>query len=728
MKVIYQNKLLFFGISFALGTFLLYHPAYAPALDFSNTLDDLLRFCITTSLFAFLIKKIQNKFTWSNQRCIWIGLLLLLVIIISFRPQWNYWKHFFEIFSILGLTALAMWSLGSALLRRLKIPPSYIVGSDWLAITLGGACISTIIMWTGWLIGVWNWLNIGLILGCIFLSSNRSTLSSLKQRFLATQQAPWGWVEWFAILCLFRIALTLLIIRGGSGALTPITGFDALWYRMSTPKMWLYYHSIDFFNPNGRDFAPGLMESFFLIGLSFHNEIAAKAMHALFGIMGAGACWVLGHELGGRKIALLSTLLYFLIPAFLSVARSAYVDAAGTCFLILAVWAALRFFKDQNATWILIIGILSGGLAGFRYQGLLYACIINCVFALWLFKQGISFYRWGKYAFTIFGIATIVGGGWYIRNWVELGNPVYPFAHSLFGGQYFAWDEADIQEMIESVRVFGYPKDLWNFILSPFRFYMDVKKLDLTPQNSFGIVPILGWIAMLFGFFWKRIRFAAIIFLLCWAAWFFGAQIGRYSLPFMGLASVLGAIMVGKLGYTRIRYGMAALLLLVMLSIQKRTLHPQPYPPLLPEEKQEHLHKHIRYFPLVEYLQQHASETSCLYTIAAPAWFYYPNQCLYQSGMGNPYRIFQQSQTGYSFLPPQKLIPILCELKIEYLAINAIPFGGRMPPPLLPEKITNLHDPVYDGLFELLIQHNRAVLYRFQPDQHCSSVIKKITI
>ncbi len=563
-----------------------------------------------------------------------------------------------------------------------------------------------------------------IVLGSLVFSLNRSTRRSLWSRFQKKHQSSWSGWEWIGMLCLFRIGLTLLVVRGGRGALSPITGFDAVWYRMATPQMWLQHGAIDFFNPSGRDFSPGLVESFFLIGLAFENEIAAKAMHALLAILGVGACWVLGNALGGRKVALLAALLYLLVPEFLVFARFGYVDSAGAGFLVLAVFGGLNFLKTQKPGWLWVTGLLCGGLAAFRYQGLLFALSLIVLLGGWLIVQRISFKQWSKIALIIAVATSITGSGWYLRNWVDLGNPVYPFAQSIFQGQYFAWEQEDIDLMFKSVEHYGYPPSVKNFFLSPIRFYFDPEKLDGTSGRNQGIIPILGWIAMIFGFFWRKTRFIAIIFGLCWLSWFIGSQISRYSLPFMGLAAVLGAVLVGKIQQQKVRYGAAFLLVLLMLSVNKQTLKPQPYPILLPETRLEHLRKNIRFFPLVEYLQQHAAPESCLYTIDAHAWFYYPNHCLFQEQMGSQYRIFTIRPTGFRLLPPDQLSAILCELNIRYLAINAIPYGGKLPEPLPAQAITNLHDPEYEGLFELLKHHNRAVLYQFLGQADCPTLNK----
>lgn len=713
-----SDSLILLGIALAVGISLLNFSAYAPALNIYDALDDILRLLLVLGLLSFLIKKIQTRWHWSNRLCLTILGVLIFGGIVLARPDALYWFIFIKSVSILAITVCSLWSIGNAVLRWGRIAPQSITGYDWLACSIGAVLLSALLFWIGWGVGVTDWSVIGIVVLGIGLSLNKSTLSSLRERLCQKNFTPWSGWEWLGMLCFIRIGLTLVVVRGGNGAFSPVTGFDATWYRVFTPKMWLEQGAIGFFYPTGRDFSPGLVESFFLVGLAFQSEIAAKAMHALLAMLGAGACWVLGNELANRKVALLAALLYLLVPEFLHFSRFGYVDAAGAGFLVHAVLGVLVFFRTQKLAWLGIVGLLCGGLAAFRYQGLLFALIVAVVLGGCLLWQRYSFQQWAKAALLVALLTFLTGGGWYVRNWVDLGNPVYPFAHSVFQGHYFAWEEKDRDILLQSAASFGYPPNLTNFLLSPLRFYLASKKLDHNPDTTHGIIPILGWLAMCFGLFWKNTRFVAVVFGLCWIAWFTSSQISRYSLPFMALGAVLGAILVAKIQPQKWRYGVAILLVLLMLSVNKKTLKAQPYPILLPAERLEHLRKRIRYFPLIEYLQKHVDPDSCLYTITAWAWFHFPNHCLYSQDMGHRYRFF--AKYPLRLFPKNQLLPLLCELQIDYLLINDIPPGSPLPPPWPPEQNTNLYDPEYAGLFELLAQHNQAVLYHFARRQHCA--------
>ncbi len=81
-----KNKdiLILAGIALAAGISLLNVPAYAPALNIHDALDDILRLLLVLGGLAFLIKKIQNKWDWSNRQLIGLlGLILSGAVVIA---------------------------------------------------------------------------------------------------------------------------------------------------------------------------------------------------------------------------------------------------------------------------------------------------------------------------------------------------------------------------------------------------------------------------------------------------------------------------------------------------------------------------------------------------------------------------------------------------------------------------------------------------------------------
>jgi hypothetical protein len=98
----------------------------------------------------------------------------------------------------------------------------------------------------------------------------------------------------------------------------------------------------------------------------------------------------------------------------------------------LAVWwgaALLKLTKKARklGDWIWL-GIYLGMMAGTKYSGVLFAGGLLLVFRKDWWKSG-----WRKNLYWIIP-AVVIGGFWYVRNWLLVGNPVYPETTLLWQG------------------------------------------------------------------------------------------------------------------------------------------------------------------------------------------------------------------------------------------------------------------------------------------------------
>jgi hypothetical protein len=67
-------------------------------------------------------------------------------------------------------------------------------------------------------------------------------------------------------------------------------------------------------------------------------------------------------------------------------------------------------------------------------------------------------------------IALLIGGGWYLRNWMWTGNPVYPFAYGIFGGR--GWTAAMAQGYQADQMQYGFGRAPLDWLLLPWRVAM----------------------------------------------------------------------------------------------------------------------------------------------------------------------------------------------------------------------------------------------------------------
>jgi len=298
-------------------------------------------------------------------------------------------------------------------------------------------------------------LNVGIssiiIVACVSGVKGRTVLDEMRNGFVGLIRL----IRRDMILSL--ISVIFIILTGYIlfiGYLFPPYTWDALWYHLPivgriiqsgaimenpTPSM------IDQF----MNIFPKNIELFFIWQIIFlHSDIIVDLTQLLFSLVGILTIYSLAVKIGmDRRYAVYSGLLFFFTPIIILQSKTAYVDVAvGVLFLI-----AINFLVHERGTKstipsISLAGITTGILLGSKGSGPLFL-ITMCTMILLrellgylnpfkLFhnrvvdrdelKEGLR--RYGVY-FLMPSI--LIGGYWYIKNWVLYGNPVYPMEISL---------------------------------------------------------------------------------------------------------------------------------------------------------------------------------------------------------------------------------------------------------------------------------------------------------
>ncbi|MFN0059670.1 MAG: ArnT family glycosyltransferase [Planctomycetota bacterium] len=256
------------------------------------------------------------------------------------------------------------------------------------------------------------------------------------------------WRELRASARTWPVALTLGVLGVSLVmALAPEVSQDALHYHLAVPAAWL--DAGGFCEVPGNVYArfPMHLEMLFLSGLAVRGEISAKLFHWLFAV---GCCWVLRRITSrtcGSGAANWAALLFISIPTVFRVASWAYVDL-GLVFFLLLAWDALLENRQFAAHRYWLPGFLVGMACGIKYTALPIAALfaIVCVCQAPLGRRLQS-------ACEFVSIALLAGGFWYVRNLVELGNPVFPFLYDYLGGA--GWDAERAAAYATSLREWG---------------------------------------------------------------------------------------------------------------------------------------------------------------------------------------------------------------------------------------------------------------------------------
>jgi hypothetical protein len=146
-------------------------------------------------------------------------------------------------------------------------------------------------------------------------------------------------------------------------------------------------------------------------------QVATAALAAL-------AVVALARDLGAsRRSATLGALVLLLMPVTLKQATSCYTDVTLAAFYGGALWGGLRWARSGGVGPLVACGLGTGLLAGTKYHFLIAVLALVPVVVAAAHRRR----AWAALALGGAVPAVLLGGYWYARDLIVLGNPFYPF-------------------------------------------------------------------------------------------------------------------------------------------------------------------------------------------------------------------------------------------------------------------------------------------------------------
>ncbi len=276
---------------------------------------------------------------------------------------------------------------------------------------------------------------------------------------------------WFgAVVTFILFALNLL------GVFVPEVGYDALWYHLTLPKLWLMkgeYHI-----PGGLLYysvMPRLTEWIYTPLIHFTGTAGPKMVQFL---SSAGICYLI--YLLGRKFKLSKTLSFFATFVYYCSflvswqSSSAYIDLFRS---LLEITAFYFFIKDRYILGGLFLGLALGTKWLILFSVFIYALV---------------------FGFKFLPVTFLVSLPWFIIAFYFTGNPVYPlFSSILQNGFQPIWGM--VKNIVLSPIMFTFPfDDFISPIAGVFFSLAAVSCLLLTGiQRKAAYVAILGGLGTL---------------------------------------------------------------------------------------------------------------------------------------------------------------------------------------------------------------------------------------
>jgi hypothetical protein len=387
---------------------------------------------------------------------------------------------------------------------------------------------------------------------------------------------------WLFVFLLLACALTLCLSLAPPNA----NDYDSLVYHLAAPQRYIDTGRVIELPYDHHSYFPFLTEMLFALGLAWKGPVLAKLFHWLMLPLCCATLTAIGQRHFSLRAGLLAAALFASLPIVLIEATTAYVDLSLCAFILLAFMCFLNWQRQRDNFWLLWSGVFCGFALGVKYSG--------AIFFLWLlawastlllnqiratgrrpkllgFKASAkSYVKYWRPLISFVFLALLIGGGWYLRNFLWTGNPVYPFAYGIFGGKGWTLEMAKAYSQDQSA--FGFGRGLIDFLLAPWRVAMAPLNFGQpfwpvynTPvvNNSVGRFEVPGHVLQTFigptllafglPLIFIRRKPAAVGFLLwtfaaMWVFWFLTSQQLRYLLPSLALLCVCCGWFIDRLG------------------------------------------------------------------------------------------------------------------------------------------------------------------------------------
>lgn len=293
-----------------------------------------------------------------------------------------------------------------------------------------------------------------------------------------------SWMRWGAIVA---VALTFLMTL-----LPPADAFDALLYHLTVPELWLRDGGLRPYNIPHYWF-PGLVEGMYFWGLGLGSEIVPQQIHFAYAICTMILIWGWTRRLWDDMTAGWALMLLISMPSLLLLASWAYTDLALIFFGSAMLYSLVYGREQDDPLWWRLSAVAGGMAMGVKYTSFLMPMTAVLLLAVWNFQSKRDlFIEIAKFG-LISAVAALI---WYVRNWIWMGNPIYPF---LFGGRY--WDE--FRALWFATPGTGLGWDLGALVMLPLTVtlgYQDINSID----GDIGPLLLLALPAAIWGLFRSR--------------------------------------------------------------------------------------------------------------------------------------------------------------------------------------------------------------------------------
>lgn len=232
---------------------------------------------------------------------------------------------------------------------------------------------------------------------------------------------------------LFIGLIFLQIVVNFIGVLGPEISFDALWYHLSLPKIYLTNHELSFIPGSLMYYSamPQLGEMLFLPGIALGGEEIAKLTHFLFGILSLFVLYRLSRLFLNIKFSLLVCIIFYsnLVVGWESI--SVYVDLIRTFFELSALYGFFLWMKKNEFKWLFVFSSMIGLSIATKLVSVqsLGVFVILVIFFDLISKKKLKRVIFDVLVLLFFSL--LISLPWFFYAYLSTNNPIYPLFQGL---------------------------------------------------------------------------------------------------------------------------------------------------------------------------------------------------------------------------------------------------------------------------------------------------------
>jgi 4-amino-4-deoxy-L-arabinose transferase-like glycosyltransferase len=278
------------------------------------------------------------------------------------------------------------------------------------------------------------------------------------------------------------LLLLILVALPAAAALAPPHTWDEVAYGAALPRDYAraghFFYNADFgvISAFPANFEALTTASLILFG----SVVPAQLLNVGLALGLAVIAAHLGRRLGlGGAASLLAGVFVLLAPALLAIASVVKNDIANAFFQALFLLALVHYVENPRASAAALAGFFLGTALGIKYSSLQFALCAGPIALFTLLAGPRPWVARGQHVAIFGAVCAGVALPWYLRTWMLLGNPVFPFYNDVLHARngFTAEHSAMLAQMGQIVRDFSWATG------TPAHFLKEVAR-------EFGPVPL----------------------------------------------------------------------------------------------------------------------------------------------------------------------------------------------------------------------------------------------